>query len=236
MPQRGIDTGLWSNLDFADISIQGKLLFIYLCTTFRGNQAGMFKISPKQISFDTGLSQEEVLNLFDELKPMDIEYYPDKQIVWVKQFLKHQAHSPKFFIAVAKNLEDIHYPDLIKQYLKHNHTLSIPYEYRIDNVSMSESESESESESGGIDTPLWCQILLDFKTFKIDNGWIPDIENRFSDINLEEAAKEFVYYWSDRKKDIKSMKATFLNRLKMCREKRLCLKDKNPEEQPYTGR
>ncbi len=134
MPQRGIDTKLWYHSDFESISIPGKLLFIYLCTSPRGNQSGLYKITSKGISDDTGLMKSALPGLLDELKKMDIEWFPDQQIVWVKNFLKHQAHSPQFLIATARCLTEIHDNNLIKRYLDYNNTLTIPYQYPNDTL------------------------------------------------------------------------------------------------------
>ena len=78
--------------------------------------------------------------------------------------------------------------------------------------------------------PEWLKLLEAFHPFQVENDWIADIESRFADIDLEEAAREFVDYWSERKKGIKSMKATFRNRLKGCQEWGRCLKPKEEVE------
>lgn len=177
MPQRGIDTGLWSNLDFADISINGKLLFIYLCTTFRGNQAGLYRISLEQISFDTKIPIEDIPSLFDEIKPMDVEWYPEKKMVWVKEFLKHQAHSPQFLKAVANNLESIRYPELIIGYIEYNHTVSIPYQYTKDTIPLTETESVLETESVSVKIPY--QNIVDlYNSICISMPKVKDITSK----------------------------------------------------------
>lgn len=59
----------------------------------------------------------------------------------------------------------------------------------------------------------WLQILQGFKRFEYQQGWTEDIETAFSGIDLEAAAKEFVDYWSERRKTLKSVKAAWRNRL-----------------------
>ena len=72
--------------------------------------------------------------------------------------------------------------------------------------------------------PAWLQTLQKLKHFKVENEWIEEMESTFADIDLEEAAREFVDYWSEQRRQVKSMKATFRNRLKQCRQWRRCLK------------
>lgn len=64
-----------------------------------------------------------------------------------------------------------------------------------------------------LNNPTWLQLLQGFKSFEIINGWVEDIEDEFSDLDLEACAKNFIAYWSDRKRTIKSMKVTWKNGL-----------------------
>jgi hypothetical protein len=152
MPQRGIDTGIWSHVDFCGLTPNEKLLFLYLVTTFRGNQAGLYRITERQIAFDTGLDEAVIADMLPRLSVMDIDWMPETQTVWVKRFVHHQCHAPKFLIAVAKNLEDMRRsPELVRAYLRFNDSLSIPYREPADNVSISESDQiRSESVSGSV--------------------------------------------------------------------------------------
>lgn len=85
--------------------------------------------------------------------------------------------------------------------------------------------------------PEWCQVLLDFKNFNIRNGWCSDIEAEFGlTLNLIEASKDFIDYWSERKKEIKSMKTTYKNSLRNCVKWGKCLNPIKEKEKQYTGR
>lgn len=59
--------------------------------------------------------------------------------------------------------------------------------------------------------PPWLQILQDFRPFTCPDKWPHEMELAFPDIDLEGSAKHFVDYWSERKRDIKSMKSTWRN-------------------------
>lgn len=151
MPQRGIETAIWSHVDFCGLSPVEKLLFLYLVTSFRGNAAGIYRVTVRQIAFDTGLQEAEVEPAMRRLAPMDIEWFPESQTVWVKRFLAHQAHSPQFLKRVGEDLEGMRrYPELVRRYIEYNTTVSIPYQYLIDAVPPSGSGSGSETVSESV--------------------------------------------------------------------------------------
>jgi len=62
--------------------------------------------------------------------------------------------------------------------------------------------------------PEWYFILDKFKKFEVSSEWLDEIEDKYSYLGLAEVAREFVDYWSERRKEIRSMKASFRNRLK----------------------
>jgi len=106
MPSRGIETGIWDHLDFSDsLSSNAKFLFVYLCTTPLGNQAGLFPLSYRQITHHTGLTAEEIPALMAELEVMDVSYDPTARRVWVKKFFRRQAHSLTFMAAALHSIE-----------------------------------------------------------------------------------------------------------------------------------
>lgn len=168
MPQRGIETGLWSHVDFCGLSPEDKLLFLYLVTSFRGNAAGLYRVTLRQIAFDTGLCEHDLEDSLQRLSVMDIEWEARSQTIWVKRFLAHQAHSPQFLKRVGVELAAMrHYPDLVMRYIEFNTGVPIPYQYPIyalppsGSVSETESVSESETESddtapSGALTPVEC--------------------------------------------------------------------------------
>lgn len=149
MPQRGIETAIWTHLDFCDLAPGDKLLFLYLVTSFRNNSTGMYRVTLRQIAFDTGLPESEVEPALRRLAPMDIEWFPSEQVVWVKHFLRHQNHNnAKFLVRVAEDLQSMErFPHLLRRYLQSPEAASIPYRCPIDALPISESESESVSET-----------------------------------------------------------------------------------------
>lgn len=142
MPERRFDTRYWNDPSIMKLSLKAKLLYIYLWTNLHCNQAGLYEIAPETISFETGLTVEEIPELMRHLEPK-IAWYPERNLVWVKNFLRHQSKSPQFLTAAAKCLETVNNNGLVKDFIMFNekHTLSIPYQYPIDTPEVSTNSS-----------------------------------------------------------------------------------------------
>ncbi len=144
MPERGFDTNFWTDPFIVRLSMESKTLYVYLWTNSRCNQAGLYEIGVETIASETGLAVESVPNLLKMLEPK-VKWYPEQDLVWVKNFLKRQAKSPKFLIAAAKCLGNIKNNGTVKELLDYNlqrHSISIPYEYSIDTVAILDSDTK----------------------------------------------------------------------------------------------
>ena len=143
MPERGFDTATWDADDwFQDLSKDQRYLFIYLWTNNHCNQAGLYHITLSTISFATKIPKEELPDLLRSLSPK-VEWYSDENLIWVRNFIKRQSKSSKFLAAAAKSLVPIKNTikdnGVIKELLRYNlqrHSISIPYQYYIDKVSI----------------------------------------------------------------------------------------------------
>jgi hypothetical protein len=137
MPERRFDTGYWNDPDIMDLPMRAKLLYLYLWTNRHCNQAGLYEIALKTISFETGLAIEELPELL-EILVKKVTWVPKQNLIWVKNFLHRQSKSPQFLAAAAKCLENINNNGLVKEYVDYNlgYSLSIPYREGIDTVSI----------------------------------------------------------------------------------------------------
>jgi DnaD/phage-associated family protein len=153
MPQRGIETSYWGDPFVQKLPFAAKGMYIYLWTNAHCNQAGLYEITPETIAFETGLPLEDIPHLIQKLEPK-VAWYPEQNLVWVKNFLKYQSRSPKFLTAAAKNLNSIRNNGLIKEFLDYNkaNNILIPYPYRTSTVAIPYSSGIDTSR--GIDTPF----------------------------------------------------------------------------------
>ncbi|HUV53030.1 MAG TPA: DnaD domain protein [Dehalococcoidia bacterium] len=141
MPERGFITGFWTDAFIVKLPFEAKSLYAYLFTNDHCNQAGLYEIGLETIASETKLPESSLPELFSLLEPK-IKWYPDHNLVWVKNFIKRQSKSPKFLIAVAKSLATIHNNGAIAELLDYNlerYSISIPYPYTTSTVSIPSS-------------------------------------------------------------------------------------------------
>ncbi|GAH42947.1 unnamed protein product, partial [marine sediment metagenome] len=132
----GFDTGFWGKPHILKLQKDAKFLFIYLWTNDHCNQAGLYYIAPETIAFFTKLDEADLPSLFEEIK-QKVKWYPEENLVWVKNFVKRQSKSSKFLAAVAKSLTAIHHDAAIQELLTYNlkrYGIEIPYKYYMDRV------------------------------------------------------------------------------------------------------
>jgi len=138
MTERGFDTGFWTGGFVQKLPKDGKLLLTYLKTNEHCNPAGVYHITLTTISFETKIPEPELPGLLVTLAPT-VGWYPDDELIWVKDFIKEQTKSPKFLAAAAKALVNVANTGLIKQVISYNkekYMISIPYQYYMDRVSI----------------------------------------------------------------------------------------------------
>jgi len=214
---RPIYVKIWKDPDFEEYPPDGKLIFIYLCTNPSATESGIYPISLTTISNETGVPLERVRELLSNgLK--NVMYDQATRHVYVRRF---HLYNP------GGN------PDLIEKSMTNDFLASqqtcLWQQFSLDYPSITSlvrvigkgkgTVIDKEPLANGLPTvnqqfPQWLQILQGFKAFEVNNGWAQEIETEYPGIDLLATAKEFVDYWSERRKQIKSVKATWTNRLK----------------------
>jgi len=81
---RSIHQKIWTDPDFQDYSATGKLIFIYLCTNASTSESGIYAITPKTISDETGIEKEKVSSLLMKLK--NVIFDAKANYVYVRRF------------------------------------------------------------------------------------------------------------------------------------------------------
>ena len=139
MPERGFASETWvSDEWYQKLHIFPRYLFLYLWTNDHCNQAGLYHITLDTMAHETKFKEEELPDLLLSLSPKVI-WYPDDNLIWVKNFLKRQAKSSKFIAAAAKSLTAVRNQKAIAELLTYNinrYSISIPYQYYIDKISI----------------------------------------------------------------------------------------------------
>ncbi len=152
--QRYISTSFWDDPWASKLPPEEKLLFLYFITNPLTNIAGIYEITIRRISFDTGINEEQVLEILNKFGEAKKIFYENDYIM-IRAFPKHQNWNLRG--KIKKGIEAIlcELPNELLERLKEIdyeypiNNLSIPYEYErnyIDSDSDSEKERESDFE------------------------------------------------------------------------------------------
>lgn len=129
---RQVHISFWSDPFIEDLTPEEKYFFLYLMTNPKTTQCGIYEISKKTISKDTGIEIETVDNLISKfIQSKKILYDESTKEIFLLNWLKHNSiKSPKVKSCVKKELQFIKN----NQYVKLFNTLCIQYGYCIDTV------------------------------------------------------------------------------------------------------
>lgn len=90
---RSVSTGFWSDPFVEELSPNDKLLFLYLITNDKTNMLGIYESSVRKISFETGLSQEDIKNGLKGFERVHKVRYVNNYIILIN-YMKHQNFNP----------------------------------------------------------------------------------------------------------------------------------------------
>lgn len=148
---RMVDCATWDDPWFEALHPKGKLFFLYLLTNPRSTSCGAFEITPRKMAFETGLTLEDVEGFLEAWAPR-VQWFPEHQIVFLKNFYRRQTNSEKVRINAARIVASypiavqraiaIEYPELIES----PDTLSIPHTYPTDKQDVTETETKQDGD------------------------------------------------------------------------------------------
>lgn len=132
--QRMINTKFWSDPWVVDkLNPLDRYLFLYLLTNEKTNIAGVYELSLRTMSNETGIEKEELLRMLNRLESRVV--YVMEWVVF-RNAIKHQNNrSPKIEVALARELQEV--PSDVMQYMNIPVKLSdlLLERYGIDTVS-----------------------------------------------------------------------------------------------------
>ena len=83
---RPLYTKIWKDPDFLEYTPEQKLLFIYFCTNDSTTDSGIYSISFKTISLETGLQKDNVENALLKNEMKNILYDNSNKYIFIKNF------------------------------------------------------------------------------------------------------------------------------------------------------
>jgi len=106
MKLRSVNTNFWDDPFITELNSSEKLLFLYLITNPLTNLIGIYPITLKRISFDTGLSIPTVKNALKKFAQNRKVYYLEDYIILVN-WLKNQNLNKNMQVAVVKEFASL---------------------------------------------------------------------------------------------------------------------------------
>lgn len=113
------NSSTWTDTWFQKLSVEEKLLFIYLWTNAHKNLTGLYKLGDKTMVNETGISQDLLEEALQFLSPK-VEYDSQNDIVWVVKHIKHQFMkrgliSPTIVKKMVKDLNEIGFHEYVNE-------------------------------------------------------------------------------------------------------------------------
>jgi len=132
---RQIHSKIWKDDWFLELEPTNKLFFIYLFSNESASLAGIYELSIRVMSFESGLTMPEIRDAFKIFSDAQKAHYQDG-VVWIHKLRKyHENSSPKVQTRILKDVKDLRdcelkhiYCDLygIDRVSEESDTVSIP--------------------------------------------------------------------------------------------------------------
>ncbi len=103
---RSINTKFWNDPYIEELNPSEKLLFLYCLTSPYSNLLGIYEVSQKKISFETGLKQETIQKGFERFGKDSKVFYKGNFII-IPNFLNHQRLNSNMKIGITKIFNDL---------------------------------------------------------------------------------------------------------------------------------
>lgn len=100
-----VNTRFWDDSYVARLSPNEKLVFLYILTNPLTTIAGVYELSTKRASFDTGLSAKEIGKVLEKLEK-DEKIIREADWIGIVNFIKHQSLNPKVRTGIRVELEN----------------------------------------------------------------------------------------------------------------------------------
>jgi hypothetical protein len=199
---RSVNTKFWDDTFISDLNPSEKLLFLYLLTNSLANILGIYEITIKRISYDTGLTKETIAKGLESFAKGRKAFHTDDNYIIMPNWLKNQRLNTNMKVAVAKEFNAL--PKHIKDSILSNGSEALPNDsegFRMVMECLDKYEIEIEEEiedEGEVDSK---PKTLDLRqTVFVSEVW--NYENLYSPAMLE----KFCNYWTEKNQSGKKMR------------------------------
>jgi hypothetical protein len=144
---RTIDVSLWSDPKVAELKLEAKALFIYLITNQMTHVSGIYYLPKVFVCKQLRISDTLYDTLSKMLEKTELVYFdPPREIVFVRNFFRHQGKGTKNAIAAASHLYSLHRSPLIDSFLCVYPEVRNFLKYPIDTVSIPHPDWKAEEQ------------------------------------------------------------------------------------------
>ncbi len=156
LKHRYVQTAFWEDPEvFEEFSPEDKFFYLYLMTNPHTQQAGIYQITVKHMSIETGYSQDSIMALIQRFEQVykKIKYNRETHEMALKNWPKYNyTESIKTKICIRKELSRVKDASLLEFLgIDENgdfmNTPSMPHRCPIDDPSMTQGEKEKEKET-----------------------------------------------------------------------------------------
>lgn len=106
---RKIHTTFWTDPYVENLTHEQKLFYVYLISNTKTKQCGIYEISKKYISYETGFSMNEVSELLNHFIKTEKIYYNEttNEIAILNWWKYNWSTSPKVLACIRKELSEV---------------------------------------------------------------------------------------------------------------------------------
>lgn len=123
---RSVDTEIWDDPWFSELSPTDKLVFLYFLTNRRSTPCGVFEITLRAVAFETGLGLADIHQALEHLHPK-VCWFEAEQTIWVRNFFRRQnKNANEKMITGARNALANYPPRVRSEVLREYPELAIP--------------------------------------------------------------------------------------------------------------
>jgi DnaD/phage-associated family protein len=175
---RQIHVNFWQDSFVLDLTPEEKYFYLYLMTNSKTSQCGIYELPKKVIEMETGYNRETVDKLLQRFIDYGkIKYNEATKEIFILNWAKYNMiNSSKVMACIKKELEQVKTPEFVMEFISRcqklgykTDTISIPYPYGIDTVSIDygeekEQEEEKEEEKNNVVVVVEnaCQIYQQY--------------------------------------------------------------------------
>jgi hypothetical protein len=105
--RRTINTHMWSDDWFESLSRDEKYLWVYLLTNPHTNMLGVYELTVKRMSFDTGLTIEAIQKAFKGFETVSKAFLISGKYVYLVNWIKNQDMNPNMVKSAVKDYKKL---------------------------------------------------------------------------------------------------------------------------------